>query len=193
MATRGGSPGPVEAIRRLVAELVADGHCFGALTDADELRRLAGLPRCWERSWFQPGHFTASGVVLDWSLERTLLIRHRKLEAWLQPGGHFETSDRTVAAAAAREVAEETGMRLDPETAVPLGLDVHRIPAWGPEPEHLHLDLRLVFRVGTGDRKVEEPELEARWFGLADPEVSSALGPTLEALVRLVASAPFEG
>jgi 8-oxo-dGTP pyrophosphatase MutT (NUDIX family) len=57
-----------------------------------------------------PGHFTASAFVLHPSGEALLLILHRKLGMWLQPGGHLESSDVDHLGAARREVAEETGV-----------------------------------------------------------------------------------
>jgi len=53
--------------------------------------------------------FTASGLVVDDG--RVLLVRHRKLDRWLQPGGHVEPRE-TPDEAAVREVREETGVRM---------------------------------------------------------------------------------
>lgn len=53
--------------------------------------------------------FTASGLVVD--DRRVLLVRHRKLGRWLQPGGHVEPRE-TPDEAAVREVAEETGVAM---------------------------------------------------------------------------------
>src|SRR5690606_38233131 len=36
------------------------------------------------------GHFTASAWLVDRSGRRALLTHHRKLGAWLQPGGHAD-------------------------------------------------------------------------------------------------------
>jgi 8-oxo-dGTP pyrophosphatase MutT (NUDIX family) len=59
-------------------------------------------------------HYTAGGIVLD-GMGRVLLVRHRNHGRWLQPGGGIEP-DEDPAAAAVREIREETGV-----TAVPLG------------------------------------------------------------------------
>src|SRR5437870_54341 len=53
-------------------------------------------------------HFTASALVLDAAGARACLVLHRKLGLWLQPGGDVEQDDGTLAAAALREVREET-------------------------------------------------------------------------------------
>ncbi|MDZ7922435.1 NUDIX domain-containing protein [Rhodoferax sp.] len=55
------------------------------------------------------GHITTSGVVYDATADKVLLIHHRTLNRWLQPGGHHEGLDR-LDVSAAREVEEETGV-----------------------------------------------------------------------------------
>src|SRR5688572_29074842 len=55
-------------------------------------------------------HFTASAIVVAADGHSTCLVHHRKLNRWLQPGGHFEESDGgDVQRAVLREVLEETG------------------------------------------------------------------------------------
>ncbi|HXY39630.1 MAG TPA: NUDIX domain-containing protein, partial [Vicinamibacteria bacterium] len=110
---------------------------------------------------------------------RVLLLRHRKLERWLQPGGHADPGESAGEQVALREAAEETGIRglaLHPGAPRPLDLDVHRIPARPGEPTHAHLDLRYLVVAPPGS--VPAPDLmelhAARWVGW--DEVAS-LGP----------------
>ena len=94
------------------------------------------------RSHFTPGHITCTGFVLAPDGERILIVHHRRLDRWLLPGGHVEAEDVEIWDAARREVIEETGAELVPDTAPRLvSMDVHGIPSNGREPYHLHQDV----------------------------------------------------
>ncbi|MET8297848.1 NUDIX domain-containing protein [Streptomyces sp. NPDC005180] len=118
-----------------------------------------------------PGHVTCSAVVID-RQGRVLHIRHRASGGLvLTPGGHIEPGDRTLLAAALREVAEEAGIAPGDLCLTrqllgsPIDIDVHDIEA-NPakrEPAHRHYDFRYVFYLAD-----EEPPAIA----LQDEEVS---------------------
>lgn len=139
----------------------------------------------FDRGYFQPGHFTASAFVLSPDRQQLLLIRHTKLHLWLQPGGHIEVHDETILEAALREVREETGLQ-DLDLLSPLfDIDIHRIPAHGAEPEHLHHDLRVAL-VARGEPLIPpEASEEAAWFPL--PRVAEG-DPVLRAGIATDAS-----
>jgi 8-oxo-dGTP pyrophosphatase MutT (NUDIX family) len=131
------------------------------------------------------GHITGSAVVSRPDGSAFLLVHHRRLDRWLQPGGHTDPEDADVLATALREALEETGVRAQPVEmgGRPFDVDVHPIPARKGEPEHLHFDLRFL-ATATETALTPQPEetREARWFTLeearsigADPSVLRAL------------------
>lgn len=99
------------------------------------------------------GHVTASGWVLNAIGTEACLVLHGKYNVWLQPGGHVEAFDASVADAALREVVEETGIPADQLARGALfDVDAHPIAARGEVPAHVHYDLRYLFRAAAGAR-----------------------------------------
>ncbi len=118
----------------------------------------------FSRNHFVPGHFTASGFVVSPDGDALLLVHHRRLERWLQPGGHIDPEDRDPIVAAAREVREETAVTLaEPLPTDLFDIDVHAIPAAHGEPAHAHFDLRFVFHAETEDFEADDEVMAAAW------------------------------
>jgi len=114
------------------------------------------------------GHLTGSAITVSPDGDRVLLLHHRKLGRWLQPGGHGDPGETTGEEVALREALEESGLRglrLHPAAPRPLDVDVHDIPARGSEPAHEHLDLRYLVVAPEGGRVAPDlAELhEIRW------------------------------
>jgi 8-oxo-dGTP pyrophosphatase MutT (NUDIX family) len=124
---------------------------------------------------FVPGHFTASAFVLSPERDALLLILHKKLGLWLQPGGHIEPSDATFAAAARREVAEEVGAELEPPARDALfDIDIHTIPPYGEKPAHEHFDVRYCFQARSRLFTASDEVVRAQWVPLSQlAEVTS--------------------
>jgi 8-oxo-dGTP pyrophosphatase MutT (NUDIX family) len=146
-----------------------------AYTPSDERERsfhtrmlaLSGAADPFSRSAFAPGHFTASAFVLSPHRDAVLLIFHKKLGRWLQPGGHVEPNDATLLEAARREVAEETAI-FEPTPLVSgiFDIDVHDIPAHKDEPAHEHFDVRVLLGAPSLVIAASEEVAAARWVPL---------------------------
>lgn len=134
----------------------------------------------------EPAHFTASALPMSPSGDRVCLVLHRRMGLWVQPGGHFEARDRSVAAAAAREMTEETGLVGEVEP-VPLALARHTSPCglgdW-------HLDVQMLAVTEETGPIVSDESLDVAWFAVADlprgraPGVDELVGGALRRLSR---------
>jgi 8-oxo-dGTP pyrophosphatase MutT (NUDIX family) len=132
----------------------------------DRMLTLALESGAFEREHFLPGHFTASAFVLSPERDALLLIFHKKLSLWLQPGGHVEPGDSSILAAARREVAEEVGLHelvvVGDESAL-FDIDIHPIPARKDEPAHEHFDVRFLFQAPSRAFSESDEVGGARW------------------------------
>jgi len=160
----------LDPARRGLLELIARADADGAALPgvavqfADFVRTHAD---CCERTCI-PGHLTGSAWVVSADGRRTLLMHHRKLDRWLQPGGHAD-GDADLARVALREAQEETGLHdLVVEHRV-FDLDRHAIPARRSDPEHWHYDVRFVVRAtGSEDFVLNEESHAMAWREVRD-------------------------
>ncbi len=146
--------------------------------DAGRVARTRALverhPDCFERTCL-PGHVTASAWILSPDHRHFLLGHHRKLDLWLQLGGHAD-GDPDPARVALREAREESGLDelaflTDGSEPLPLDHDIHAIPALADEPAHEHHDVRFLLFAGPHPRlRVSEESHALRWFPMAELE-----------------------
>lgn len=130
-----------------------------------ELLQSKGDP--FSRDHFEPGHFTASGFILSPDGQSVLLIHHRKLDRWLQPGGHVDPEDADLLAAACREIREEVGIeKVSPAEEGIYDLDIHPIPERKTEPAHEHFDVRFLLRAESVDIERNDETHDAAWTPL---------------------------
>jgi 8-oxo-dGTP pyrophosphatase MutT (NUDIX family) len=129
---------------------------------------VSRVPRCFDRGTFAPGHVTGSAFVVCRQTRRVLLHHHRRLDRWLQVGGH-DDGEHDPKRTALREAREETGLfdlkLLTPEI---LDVDVHVIPPSRGEPEHRHHDVRyaLVTEEPESIQRQDTESLALAWFEL---------------------------
>jgi 8-oxo-dGTP pyrophosphatase MutT (NUDIX family) len=146
-------------------------HVAADAEEATDLRRIVDFvrrhPHPFDRG-IREGHLTGSAIVVSPGADSVLLLHHRKLDRWLQPGGHADPGETRGEDVALREAREETGiaeLALHPTAPRPLDVDVHAIPARGEEPAHDHLDLRYLV-LAPPDAALTRSEAEAhdlRW------------------------------
>lgn len=164
-----------------LAAALARCEAFDAREDDTRQRfhaLLTSTSRCFWRDAF-PAHFTASAWLVSGDGERALLMHHRKLDRWLQPGGHAD-GDANLPQVALREAEEETGLRgLEVEAAV-FDLDAHEIPARGQEPAHWHYDVRFVVRAAAGEAfKANEESRAMAWRPVSEIADDLAIDPSI--------------
>ena len=125
---------------------------------------------CFSRTAF-PAHFTGSALIVSADGSRALLHHHRKLDRWLQFGGHCD-GDENILRVAQREALEESGIAgLIVASARPFDLDIHEIPARQEEPAHWHYDVRYVLIAPENAVHIASAESkELRWFTAAEME-----------------------
>jgi 8-oxo-dGTP pyrophosphatase MutT (NUDIX family) len=131
------------------------------------LAYLAHLAQHGDGVWRScaPAHVTASMVILDQTGRNTALVLHNRLNRWVQPGGHCEPGDLTLAAAALREALEETGLVDLSCGTEPVMLSRHGAPC-GVE---THLDVQFLGVSPTGQTPVvSEESRDVRWFAVTD-------------------------
>ena len=131
----------------------------------------------------EPGHITASALVLDDSGERTLLTLHPRLQRWVQLGGHCEPEDADIVTAALREATEESGidgLRMGNLAAV----HVHALTCSLGKPTR-HLDMQFVAHAPAQAKPtLSDESLDLAWWPVgALPDGTDA------ALAHLVARA----
>jgi len=113
------------------------------------------------------GHVTASAWITNPQYTHALMLHHKKLNRWLQPGGHVE-QDSDVSTAALREAREETGItNLQIIGDGIFDIDIHTIPANRKETEHQHFDIRFLLEAALeATPAVSDESNDVRWFTL---------------------------
>ncbi len=125
---------------------------------------------CFDRE-LSVGHITGSAWIIDNDRTHALLTHHKKLDRWLQLGGHSD-GDADTLAVALKEGREESG--LVDINAISEGIfdvDVHLIPARKTEPDHFHYDIRFLLEADRNTPLIiSEESNDLAWVALDDIE-----------------------
>ncbi len=169
------------ALKESVLDSVAQRDPVDDVERADIDRFVAEVERLddpFDRE-SDPVHVTGSGFIVG--PRGVVLLRHLKINLWLQPGGHVDPGE-TPWNAARREVVEETGMHVTFAGGAPelVHVSVHDVPGG-----HTHLDMRYLFDGGDADPSPPMGESQdVNWFDwpAAIERAESGLGGILRTL-----------
>ncbi len=122
--------------------------------NVDKILRFLDMEKdCFSRSNAH-GHFTASAWIVDTSHKWVLMTHHKKLNKWLQLGGHAD-ENKNLLEVAHTEAIEESGLFDFKYLSEKIfDLDVHQIPQYQDTPPHYHYDIRYIFKSKMDPKKI---------------------------------------
>jgi 8-oxo-dGTP pyrophosphatase MutT (NUDIX family) len=113
--------------------------------------QLTEYPLAYSRER-KEGHFTASAWIVNKRRTHSLLTLHRKLNRWLQLGGHADGNENLLEVAM-NEAKEESGLSsLRIVDRFIFDIDKHLIPANITDEQHFHYDVRFLI-----EAEMDEP------------------------------------
>lgn len=135
---------------------------------------------CFQRSNLA-GHITASALVINQNFNKILLTHHKKLNKWLQLGGHADGDDN-VRRVAMKEAQEESGLKeIQFFSNEIIDIDIHEIPKFQDVPGHFHYDVRFLLIANDSQPLIiSEESKDLAWFDLN--EKNSKFNPSLQRL-----------
>lgn len=123
---------------------------------------------CFDRDCWH-GHITGSAWLVSPDQQHLLLTHHRKLNMWLQLGGHSD-GDPSTDEVAMREAREESGLAVQLLNPDIFDLDVHEIPERKNDPAHYHFDVRYQIQAGGEKFRISEESLDLAWVKIDELE-----------------------
>lgn len=106
-------------------------------------------------------HFTGSAWVVNSDNTKALVIHHKKLNMFLQVGGHAD-EDSNLLRVAYKETLEESGLNdVIVESPEIFDIDIHEIPEFKGIPKHYHYDVRFLFRSTNDELRLNEEEVNS--------------------------------
>jgi 8-oxo-dGTP pyrophosphatase MutT (NUDIX family) len=137
-------------------------------------------------------HLTSSCFVFTPDLSRILLCFHRKGRFWVQLGGHIDSTDPSVSAAAFREAVEEGGIVVDPLSERPVDVDRHALTAgFGRCAVHWDVGFAAVAPLGSVPVVSDESD-DVRWWPVnaLPSDVPDGFGDRVRRVIGAVSARP---
>lgn len=120
-------------------------------------------PNCFERT-LETGHIVASCWLINQNNTKALLTHHKKLNKWIELGGHCD-GDSDVLAVALKEAQEESGIQeIKPLSYDIFDIDVHLIPQYKEVKEHYHYSIVFLLQTAHEDIIISEESNDLRWI-----------------------------
>jgi 8-oxo-dGTP pyrophosphatase MutT (NUDIX family) len=155
-------------------------------------RQLADDEKLDSRKNFR-GHITGAAIVLSPDKSKLLVVHHKFLDDWFQPGGHWEGDDPDPWTAACREVEEETSVEIakllpiasdDPHILLDIETHPYKARPEKYEPTHFHHDFRYVFLAKNEHLSPLKAEVKASaWVPFGDARLKN-MQPVVAKLQR---------
>jgi hypothetical protein len=130
------------------------------------------------------GHITASSWILSPDRTEVLLCHHRKLDKWVQLGGHAD-GDNDVLRVSLKEAEEESGIAgIRALSEHIFDLDIHIIPQWQEVPKHFHFDIRFLLQAPTKKFTISPESKALAWVNLEDIISSQNYSASLKRMAK---------
>lgn len=158
-------------MKELITSLREHGENFPIQNNTCE--KIITLIDTYGNSAFQNqnwnGHITASMLITNPEKTRVFLMFHKKLQNWLQFGGHSDGYTDALSTAI-REFHEESGISMDPIVFPDIfDIDIHDIPAdlkWRPAHQHYDILYLGIIPEDTPFARQEDEVDDIRWFDI---------------------------
>lgn len=148
-----------KSLLELLVDYVQSNHMVESELESIErfLQLVETKPDCFGR---QPGgHITASAWIVNAENNAALLTHHKKLNMWLQLGGHCDDNP-DVRKTALREAKEESGLpKFDFIVPGIFDIDIHAIP----NACEYHYDVRFLLRAKSSAFVVSDESHNLAW------------------------------
>lgn len=148
----------------------------GSVLEDEKIRRffeyLNGNENVTDRKNMN-GHVTVSSFVVEDG--KTLLLWHKAMNRFQQPGGHIDPGEMDIFSVAIRELKEETGLGgvlASGEFAnCPINIDIFEVKENPKKQEgsHFHFDLFILLELKGKNQEIKNEDdgtTDAKWVGL---------------------------
>ena len=162
--------------------------------EKDETNKYISFLAKYSEKWFfrenLEWHFTASIIVVNKDISKTLLMHHKKLNRWLNFWWHADWEINLINVAI-RELEEEAWISIKELDLLEdfIDLDLQIISERKNEPEHFHFDIRFVVKIyeNTVYKKQESEVNEIKWFTINDLRKQKISDWVLKVIDKIIA------